>query len=208
MNKVQNKGRSSEKTRALKGIKASKFGHNRIELGTFLNFTVFRYRKMPRVRYDVTKPLGLLGQYGGGLDDAYFRGYRFQRGTAHLQRGRGVLGVIGKVGKYVFPWLKKTIAPLAKEALKALGEEGLEAGQKALAGMAKGQAPKEAIVTEGTQALKNLTRRAGHRMVQAGSGRKGVKRKKPTISALHVLGRSVLESKAKKRRRADTGGLY
>lgn len=160
---------------------------------------------------------------GGCFDiqhgDGFHHGFRFQRGYG--QRGRGVLGNLGRAFKRFIPWARERIAPIAKEALKALADEGLDAGQQILSNIQQGQDPKEAVVSAGTQALKKLVRKAGTRMQQAGSGRK---RKKPakakpnkrrrsvkdsaSLSHLHAIGRSVLEKTSQKNRRAKTLGIY
>ena len=171
------------------------------------------------MRYDVSRPVGLLNQYGGSLDDPFYRGFRFQRGTAHLQRGRGVLGVLGKMGRFLMPIVRKALpmakqhlAPVAREALKAIAEEGVEAAKKGLKGIVEGRDAKDVLVTEGTQALENLARRGINRLRQSGSGRRRKritgKRKKTTMAGLHLIGKSVLESKAKRGRRKKAMGLF
>lgn len=164
---------------------------------------------MPHVRYDINKLISLADlQYGAGN----FEGFRFQRGTRHFMRGGGILGVLGKAWRYLVPLAKHHLKPLAKSALKALAEEGLEAGSKALADIARGKEVRDTIVTEGTQALKNVAKRAGTKLQQAGSGKKSKRKliapKKRSLNTLHLVGRSVLEKTAKKKRRPQTLGLY
>ena len=151
---------------------------------------------MPHEIYDVNKRIshwGNRGQTGG----AFYKGYRFQV-------GRGVLGVLGRYMKYIIPWVRQNIAPMAQDAYHAIKQEGLEAGSKVLSEIAKGQDPKEAIVTEGTEALKNLVRKAGTKM--KGGGRRkstksrGVSKNARSLSHLHAVGRSLLNSSAKRGR--------
>lgn len=164
---------------------------------------------MVHVDYDVNTSSQFFGQTGDGLVEPprFYEGIRFQRGFG--QQGRGVLGVLSKAWRYLVPLAKKYIGPIAKEAAKALGEEGLEAGQKILADIAKGQDVKDAVVTQGTQALKTLVKRAGGRLQQAGSGRGSKKKakasRKRSLSNLHLVGRSVLESAVKKKRNENLG---
>lgn len=175
-----------------------------------------------------------------GLSDAaqeggsFYEGFRFQRGFGyaycHQQTGRGVLGIFSRALRQLvplvrraLPFAKQYLAPLAKDAVKAIAEEGLEAGQNALSNIAKGQDVRGAVVTEGTQVLKKLAKRAGARLQeQSGTGRRGggggVKKKKaapkkklvPVRSAAYanLVGRSVLESAAKQKRLRHTQGLY
>ena len=180
---------------------------------------------MVHVIYDVTAPVHFfaLPQTGSGAvqvgEGPYFEGLRFQRGYGRPMSGRGVLGVLSKFWRVLKPFAKKHIAPIATEAMHALTEEGIGAGKKILQNIESGANPKEAIVTEGTTALRNLVKRAGTRMTQAGSGRRrkpaGSKRKQATkrrgarsIANLHLVGRSVLDSAIKKNRRKQTLGLY
>ena len=153
------------------------------------------------VPYDVNAPTSFFSQsQTGGNTYNYYRGYRTQRGYG--QRGRGIFGMGWKAIKHLLPIIGNFISPYAKEAVKALTQQGVESGAKILTDISQGRKPKEAIEEEGTTAAKNLARRAGERLVQAGSGRK----RKRSLSNLHLIGRSVLEKRAKRKR--NNLGLY
>lgn len=162
--------------------------------------------------YDVTLPIGYFSvQSGSG---PFFEGMRFQRGYGRSLYGRGVLGVLSKFWKYMKPLATKYVSPLAKQALKALTDEGLDAGSKILTNITKGVDPKEAVITEGTQALKNLSKRAGATLTQAGSGkkRKTAKRKgkQPLTWAdfeMNAIGRPIKKNIVRKIRQQNLG-LY
>lgn len=147
----------------------------------------------------------------GGDQQPIYRGVRFHRGYGY-QRGGSVVGVLSKVWRYLKPMARKYIAPVAKEALNALKEEGIEAGKNVLTGLAEGKDAKDALVVEGTQALKKLAKRAGKRIEQAGSGKVHKKRpRKPakrSVSNLHLVGRSVLESSIAKKNSKKNLGFY
>ena len=167
---------------------------------------------MAHIRYDVNRVPAYVIQTGGN-----YAGFRFQRSYIP-QRGRGIGGVLARAWRYLLPLAKTHLKPLAKTALKAIGEEGLEAGQKFLKDIAEGKDAKESVITEGTEALKNLMKRAGSKLTQAGSGAKRKRlngnsnrtrrRSRPSVANLHVVGRSVLEKTARKRRRPQNAGLY
>lgn len=167
---------------------------------------------MVHVVYDVNAAGHFFNVQSGGGDSPFFEGVRFQRGYGR-QHGNGVLGVFRRALRYlkpiaqrILPLAKEYITPMANEAMKAIADEGLDAGQKILAGIAQGGDSKDAVVTEGTKALKNLVKRAGVSLQQKG---KGKKRKAPrSVSNLHLVGRSVLASAAKKKRLKNTLGLY
>ena len=170
---------------------------------------------MPHEVYDINCPTPIYRDQSGEGGSGFFEGMRFQRGygfpTRGLgQRGGGVLGVLQKAWKYLGPLARKYVAPLAKDALKALSDEGLDAGQKILSDISHGIPIKEAMVETGTKAAKNLAKKAGARISQMGTGAKrGVThRKRRSLSNVHLVGKSVLESAAKRRRRGDTFGLY
>lgn len=163
---------------------------------------------MPHVIYDVNRETSFFdppGQTGAG--DDFFEGIRYQRGFGYRRRGQsgnGVVGVIHNAWKLAKPYIKKYLAPLAKEALKALADEGLERGQKVLSDISQGHNLKEALAEQGAIAVKNLAKKAGSKLVQAGSGRKGTR----TLSNLQLVGQSVSERAAKKGRINENLGLF
>lgn len=140
-------------------------------------------------------------QEGSSYDDFPYRAMRYQRGFGHYQTGRGILGSLGRMWKYLIPVARKYIAPIAKQALNAIGEEGVEAGAKILTNISKGADPKDALMSEGTQAFKKLATRAGKRITEVGQEGSGKRRRKKTrsLSNLHLVGRSVLENSVRKK---------
>lgn len=114
-------------------------------------------------------------QYGAGR---YYEGIPWQRGRG--QRGRGA----GKILKSTWRYLQPHLERIGKE----IGKEGLDAGMRVLASLAQGAKPKEAIITEGKLAAKNLLQKGAHNVlkrtanqftIQEGSGRR--RRKKRLI---------------------------
>lgn len=178
---------------------------------------------MPRVVVDIRKTGRLFPQFGCGGPPERFEGMKFQRGYGYrrYQFGKGALSnVLHKAWKYVVPFAQKHIVPFAKEQVwpvlkdigKALGGETLAGAAHALTDIVAGQDAKEAVKTASTQALKNMAKRAGTRLTQAGSGRgrkrggahggaitKSSKKKRVSTSSLanlHAVGRSVLKQAA------------
>ena len=162
--------------------------------------------KMPHVFYDVLNaavpPFDM--QIGDG---DYFVGHRWQRGYGfRRQYGRGVGTLLMKAYRYLMPLARQHLGPLAKQAASALAQQGAESGSKILSDIAKGEDPREAMITHGTEGLKNLATKAGQRLMQAGQGRK--RRKQRSVSNLRLVGRSVAQSAAKRRRRAPALGTF
>lgn len=152
--------------------------------------------------YDIHKPHVHFfdGQIGSG--EEYFSGLKFQRGYGRRMYGHGVFGLVGKALRYIMPH----IAPLAKTAASALLNTGADAGAKILQDIARGEDAKASFATHGGEALKKIARNTGKKISQMGSGRRLRKR---SVSNLRVVGRSVLKSAAKKRRRVQNKiGLY
>lgn len=169
---------------------------------------------MPHVLFDVNKPGNDYFQTSHFLQEGsgFFQGMRYQRGNG-VQRGGGVMGVLSKAWKYLGPLAKKYVAPLAKEALQALADEGMETGQKVLSDVREGKDLGDVLKSQGKQAAKNLMKKAGARLTQAGSGRvrkkpKPKKISKRSLANLRLVGQSVLASAAKRGRAANTLGLY
>jgi hypothetical protein len=156
---------------------------------------------MPHVIYDVNEPTNFFEQSGSG----FFEGTRYQRGFGYRRRGqvgRGVMGILTKAWKYLKPY----ITPIAKEALKALSDEGLERGQKVLSDISHGHSIQDTLAEQGAVALKNLAKKAGTKLTQAGSGRK--KKVPRTLTNLQLIGQSVSERAAKKGRVNENFGLF
>lgn len=163
-------------------------------------------------------------QAGGNIH----RGILRQRGIGPYtfgpvppQSGRGVLGVVRKIADYLGPLAASYLKPIAVKALKALASEGMDTGQKLLGDLAEGKHIKEAVTSRGSQAAKNLIRKAGVALQEQGGS--GVKRRRTSVSGgyikkkrrnntslsnLHLVGRSVLEAAARRGRESDNLGLY
>lgn len=166
---------------------------------------------MPHVFYDINTRAGIFDQTGeGSYDGPYFRGTLFQRGYGRQRQvGYGVVSLMKKAWRYLKPYAQKYAAPLAKQALGAVTKTGGEAVANFIQDVVQGEDPKTALVTRSTEAAKALSRQAGEKLTQMGSGtrkRKGAI-KKPSLANLHLVGRSVLESAAKRRNLGSGLGL-
>lgn len=176
---------------------------------------------MVHVVYDVNAHgMFFAGQSGEGMSDLVkpYEGFRFQRGYGYRQYGRGFLGnILKKAWRYFVPLASKYALPLAKEAGKAIAEEGLTAGSNILSELNRGANLQETLAAQGTQAMKSLAKRAGQRLEQAGSGDganatqegAGPRKRKTSVNTLHLVGRSVLEKAgAKKARLKNNQGSF
>lgn len=171
-------------------------------------------RALGHVPYEISTRPDFFTQAGYGLQ--HYRGEPYQHGYGFLrshrrfhQKGHGVLtNLLGRAGRFLWPLITGSVLPIAQTAAKALIHHGSEAGANILQDIAKGESPREAVVTHGTKALKGLAREAGSKLTQAGTGRRKRAKRKRSLSNLHVVGRSVLKSAAKKRRRTSKLGLY
>jgi hypothetical protein len=85
-------------------------------------------------------------QVGGGA--VQLGGYPYFRGLPY-QRGAG----LGSVFRHI---LQRYLIPMGKQ----IGREGLEAGHRVLGGLLAGTPAKEAVVTEGASAVRNLLDKA------------------------------------------------
>jgi hypothetical protein len=154
---------------------------------------------MPHVIINVRQTGRLLG---GQTGEGFLEATRYQRGfgySRHRQVGLGVGALLSTAWNKLVPYAKKHILPIVKDALGAIGEEAATAGSNIYKGISSGENIKETIETHGKQALKNLAKRAGATLTQAGSGPK--KKSIRSLANLHLVGRSVLSSSAQKRRR-------
>lgn len=142
-----------------------------------------------------------------------------QRGFGRFQKGNGALArLLSRAWRFIVPLAKEAgekLGPIAKEAFKAVKDEGITAGSKILDDIAHGKPVEAAIKTTGTSALKNLSKRAGNRLVQAGSGKGRSKpttttrpKRKRSLKNLHYVGKSVLASVAKKRKGGKSFSPY
>jgi hypothetical protein len=153
------------------------------------------------------------GQTGSGMPNGspFFEGVRFQRGFGYRrQNGRGLIGnVFTRAWRYLIPLFKKAapaLKELAKEGVQTLAKEGAAAGSKILDDVSKGRSVDDAVKTQATEALRTLAHKAGRRLQQTGGAKKRKKRR--SLSHLHVVGRSVLESAATKRNRGKNFSPY
>lgn len=151
---------------------------------------------MVHVIFDIMEPSGYFtGQQGGAEGDLY-RNLLFQRGY-------GVGTFLSRGWRWFKPYFREYGVPLIKGALSTLTETGGEAVSNVLKDVLADKDPKEAIVTHGTDALKKISRQAGNKLTQLGSGR-GKKRKrksssKSSLDEFGLVGRSVRQSAAKKK---------
>lgn len=140
-----------------------------------------------------------LSQYGG----EFYVGKLYQRG-----RGRYGAGV-GDIFRNLWRYLK----PLAKSAVKLVGQEGAEAGARILSNIAQGANLKETFETEGKQGVKKILDAASRRL-QEGQGltRKRKQRRQRTSVILKpedFIGKSLSKTRIdRKQKRKDTLGFY
>jgi hypothetical protein len=157
-----------------------------------------------------------------GLPAKYQRGYGYFGGHLH-QRGHGLGDIFRSLWRILKPIgmnIGNVVAPLAKEAGKALGEEGLATGARVLNEMVQGRNPKEALRNEGREGVKRLFDRASNRL-QRGQG-KGASRRirkfpgtnvilKPgdTVTRHSIISKKKSQGPAKRaRQRVDSLGYY
>jgi hypothetical protein len=156
-------------------------------------------------------------QQSGGGPIAYFEGFPYQRGYGYFtgvprQRGHGVGAVLRNLWRYLRP-LAMSAKPLAVEALKEIGKEGLESGVRALNAVAEGKKIGEAVVAETQEGAKRLAEKAIQRMQGKGRKRKRrlVSRKresKVTLLPSDVIGRTVPQKALLNKARRDVLGVY
>jgi hypothetical protein len=131
-------------------------------------------------------------KYFEGLPPKYQRGYGYFVGIPR-QRGHGVGDIFRSLWRVLRP-VASALSPIAKEAGKALGQEGLATGSRVLNQLVQGSDAKDAFATEGKEAVKRLVGRANARL-QGGSGRRkklnGVILKPGDI----VTGHSIVDAK-------------
>jgi len=115
-----------------------------------------------------------------GLPPHYQRGYGYFAGyPAIRQRGNGLGDIFRSLWRVLRPLavnVGQAIRPLAKEAGKALGEEGIAASAKFLNKVVEGNDPKHALASEAKDAASRLLDRTNsslqNKIQQLGSGRK------------------------------------
>jgi hypothetical protein len=162
------------------------------------------------------------GSYFEGLPLKHQRGYGYFAGLPR-QRGHGLGDVFKSLWRVLRP-MATAIAPMAKEAGKAIGQEGLAAGARVLNDLVQGKEAGEALSTEGREGVKRLLDRASTRL-QKGTGpagRRGGARKYKSGNSIVlkpgdlVTSHSILRGKRKqlpkkkntKRQRIDNLGFY
>ena len=151
------------------------------------------------VKYDINtsivKDLLVPNLAGEGATDRFI-GVPYQRGygLCRRQRGRGIGTFLRILWKY--------LSPYAADVGKNVVSEGMESGARILQNIAQGTNVKDAVVTEGKQVLKKIAKKAGFK--QEGSGI----RKKRSVKRVRVVGRSVSNKAARKKRRFDSLGFY
>ena len=132
---------------------------------------------------------------------------RFQRGYGlrlRYQRGTGVGNVLRSLWRF--------LVPLAREAGQALTKEGASAGARILQNIAQGADIKEAVVTEGKQAMRNVAGLAAEKLQQQGSGivyrKRPAKRKPTSLDIIKFTGRSVSNSSLQKKKKNTNLGFF
>lgn len=157
----------------------------------------------------------LFNQEGG----AFFAGVPLQQGYGYFrgniyQRGAGFGSLFQSLWRYLVPIARQagqSLAPLAKDAMKEIGKEGLSTASRVLSNIAEGASPAATLQSEGQQGLKNLVAKASAKM-QRGSGHKRRKRPKPGAILMpdDLVGRSVSKTCLTKthRQRSDGLGFY
>src|SRR4051794_4824116 len=112
--------------------------------------------------FDVNYRYGLADdEMRGG---AHFVGMRFQRGVGMMRRQYGYGGIrslAARAWKYLVPFAKKHLGPIARDVANALAVEGATAGSNILKGVAEGKNLKESLIEEGGTALRNVARKTG-----------------------------------------------
>lgn len=169
---------------------------------------------MVRVIFDgANLRLSAIEQTGGGGPIAHFEAaLPYQRGYGYFvgiprQRGHGVGAVLRNLWRYLRP-LASTAKPVALNALKEIGKEGLETGARALNAVAEGQNIGDAVIAEGREGAKRLAEKAVQKL-QRGKGRK---RRRPR-SRIHllpsdVIGKTVPQKALLNKARRDILGTY
>ncbi|KAH7699292.1 hypothetical protein AAVH_33604 [Aphelenchoides avenae] len=152
---------------------------------------------------------GLFIQEGGGLYSGqhgygYFRGNIFQRGT-------GFGNLFQSLWRFIVPLARQagqTIAPLAKEAVREIGKEGLSTASRVLSNIAEGASPAATLQEEGQQGLQNLVSKAKAKL-QKGGALKRRKRSRPgaILKPIDLVGRSVAKTCLTKTTRPRSDGL-
>jgi hypothetical protein len=161
-----------------------------------------------------------------GLPPRYQRGYGYFAGLPR-QRGHGIGDIFRSLWRVLKP-VASAIAPMAKEAGKALGQEGLATGARVLNQLVEGNEPKDALALEGREGLKRLLDRASTRIQRGHGKRRTVKKGKRAHRAGHIqfmpgdvvtshsivgdakrrLSKGMQRGEGKKRRRIDSLGIY
>jgi hypothetical protein len=170
------------------------------------------------------------GGGGGSSSISYFEGLplKYQRGYGYFmgvprQRGHGLGDVFRSIWRILKP-LGTALAPMAKEAGRAIGQEGLATGARVLTDLVEGKMPvKDSLANEGREGVKRLLDRASTRLQKGGSarGRKGMRRNSgvmlmpgDVVSGHSIVKRSLKrggkggKGNAAKRQRIDSLGFY
>lgn len=153
----------------------------------------------------------LFNQEGGGLYGVQL-GYGYFRGNI-FQRGAGFGNLFQSLWRFIVPLARQagqTLAPLAKEAVREIGKEGLSTASRVLSNISEGASPAATLQEEGQQGLKNLVSKAKAR-IQRGEGGALKRRKRPRPGAIlkpeDLIGRSVSKTCLTKTTRPRSDGL-
>lgn len=152
----------------------------------------------------------LFVQEGGGFYYNDQIGYGYFRGNI-FQRGAGFGNLFQSLWRFIVPLARQagqTLAPLAKEAAREIGKEGLSTASRVLSNIAEGASPAATLQEEGQQGLKNLISKAKTK-IQGGGALK--RRKRSHVGAIlkpsDLVGRSVNKTRLQKTTRPRSDGL-
>jgi hypothetical protein len=114
--------------------------------------------------------------------------------------------------------MASAMAPIAKEAGRAIGQEGIATGARVLNELVQGREAKDAIASEGQEGIKRLLDRASARMQRGSGGKKRGASSRIMIkpgdiiaahSAIKRKGPAIKKGGARgKRQRVDSLGYY
>lgn len=150
----------------------------------------------------------LFSQEGSGFYTADQLGCGYFRGNI-FQRGAGFGNLFQSLWRFIVPLARQagqTLAPLAKEAAREIGKEGLSTASRVLSGIAEGSSPAATLQHEGQQGLRNLVSKASAKL-QRGGGRRKRSRTGAILKPADLVGRSVSKTCLTKTTRPRSDGL-
>lgn len=147
---------------------------------------------------------------GGGLLYNDQAGYGYFRGNI-FQRGAGFGNLFQSLWRFIVPLARQagqTLAPLAKEAAREIGKEGLSTASRVLSNIAEGASPAATLQEEGQQGLRNLVSKAKAKLQRGGALKRRKKlRSTAILKPEDLIGRSVSKTALSKAKRPRSDGL-